>query len=300
MTQTNTAPLVAVCTAADGGFFPLLRDMVDSLLQRGQGTPHHLCVLDLGLEEAHRAWLESKGARLVEPGWDIDFAGRDQMPGHFRAQIARAFLPQHFPGFDTYVWLDADLWIQDGVVLHWLVKAAENNGMAVIEEHHPSYRKVHETKFLSEKALVIKHFYGQADAVAYGLTPSLNSGVFALRATAPHWAIWAQEMRALLDREVTRFVDQLALERTIHAHHQVAVYLPARANWVLSQAIPAFCADTGKMVDPLPPHDPLWVIHMTLGTKDMEFPIDFLDGRTMQKTLRMSDIGPLVGLFPSD
>jgi hypothetical protein len=291
---------VAVCTAADGGFFPLLRDMVEALVQRGGETKHQLCILDMGLASDHIAWLTSKGAQIVEAQWDIDFPERDQQPGHFRAQTARAFLPRYFPGFKTYIWLDADTWIQDGAVLHWLVKATEHNAMAVTEELHQAYRKAHNQRDILYKAAVIRTFYGDRDADVYGLLPTLNSGVFAIRADAPHWQAWAEEMSALLHRKCTRYVDQLSLERIVHAHRLPVAYLPARANWVVSQARPAFCADRGKLVDPLPPHDPLWVIHLTLGSKDIAFPIPFLDGRTVTKTLRLSDIGPLVGIFPKD
>lgn len=296
--KQESDPSVVVCTASDGGFFSLLRDMVFALGQRGTSVPHVLCVLDLGLADEHRAWLTDQGARLVVPGWDIDFPNRDGKPDAFKAQIARAFLPRHAPGFDTYVWLDADTWMQDGAVLHWLVKAAAEGGMALIEEHHSAYKKVHDQQEASEKARMIDGYYGHADAARYGLTPSLNSGVFALRADAPHWAVWGQEMAALLGRTVTRFVDQAALERTIHAHGLLAVYLPARANWLVSQAIPAFCADRGRLVDPLPPHDPLWVIHLALGAKDLQICLPFLDGRSMVTTLRLSAVGPLVGMFP--
>jgi hypothetical protein len=298
MTQANHS--VAICTAADAGFFSLLRDLVDSLRQRGKETPHQLCVFDLGLTGEQRGWLESQGAHLVQPGWDVDFPERDKQPGHFRSQIVRAFLPTHFPGFDTYLWLDADVWIQDGAVLTWLVKAAAKNAIALVPELHAAYKKHTDPDECLEKMRLIKQAFGSGDAQAYGLTPSLNSGVFALRADSLHWAIWQRELYSLLNRAPSRFVDQLSLERVIHHHRLAAVYLPARANWVVSQARPAFCADRGKLVDPLPPHDPLWAIHLTLACKDMLINIDFLDGRSISKNLRMSEIGPLVGQFPSE
>lgn len=296
--RTASDPQTVVCTAADAGYFPLLQDFVTALRQRGQAVPHVLAVLDLGLTAEQAAWLIERGARLVEPGWDVDFPTRAEQPLHFRSQIARAFLPQHCPGFETYIWLDADTWLQDGALLEWLVQAAAGGKMAVVEEYHPAYKKAHDQKELSEKAFLIERYYGADDAKAYGLTASLNSGVFALRADAPHWAVWGQEIAALLQRAVTRFVDQLALERVIHAHKLPACYLPARANWLVSQAIPALCPQRGKLVDPLPPHDPLWLLHLALGSKDLTLEIPVLDGRHLIMSARLSDIGPLVGIFP--
>lgn len=295
---TSTDPDVVVCTAADSGYFDLLRDLVRSLRQRAQALPHVLAVLDLGLTPDQQDWLRQQGARLVEPGWDVEFPSRSEQPGHFRSQIVRAFLPRHCPGFQTYIWLDADTWVQDGAVLHWLVQGAADGRMALVEEMHSAYKKIHDQRELSQKALLIQRYYGAADAERYGLTPSLNSGVFALRADAPHWAVWGQEIAALLQQDPTRFVDQMALERTIHAHRLPACYLPARANWLVSQAIPAFCPQRGMLVDPLPPHDPLWILHLALGAKDLTLIIPMLGepDRELILSARLSEIGPLVGL----
>lgn len=295
--RTVNDPQTVICTAADAGYFSLLKDLVVSLQKRGQAVPHVLAVLDLGLTPEQTAWLGEQGARLVVPGWDIDFPARAEQPLHFRSQIVRAFLPQHCPGFETYIWLDADTWLQDGALLRWLEVGAADGKMALVEEYHPSYNKAHDQEEISQKPFLIESCYGIEDAKAYGLTASLNSGVFALRSDAPHWAVWGQEMAALLQRIVTRFVDQLALERVIHAHKLPACYLPARANWLVSQAIPAFCPERGQLVDPLPPHDPIWLLHLALGSKDLTLGIPILGGRYLTMSARLSEIGPLVGIF---
>lgn len=295
--RTPEDPTTIVCTAADAGYFGLLRDLVTSLEKRAADQPHVLGVLDLGLSAEQQAWLADKGARLVVPGWDFDFPSRAEQPEHFRSQIARAFLPKHFPGFEVYVWLDSDTWVQDGAVIKWLVHAAQNGTMAVTEELHQAYDKVHDQKDLVQKYTLIRQCFSQAEADQYGLTPSVNSGVFAMRGDAPHWAIWGEEMRQFLHRFNTRFVDQLTLERVVHAHRLPVTYMPARANWVVSQATPAFCPDRGMLVEPLPPYDPIWLLHLTLGSKDIEFPIPMTDGRQLYLNLRLSNIGPLVGIF---
>ena len=100
-------------SAADAAYFPLLRDLVTSIRAQPRGAAAEIGVLDLGLAADQIAWLTARGAAIVAPGWDVEFPGREQTPSSFKAQISRPFLPQHFPGYDAYMWIDADAWLQD-------------------------------------------------------------------------------------------------------------------------------------------------------------------------------------------
>jgi hypothetical protein len=101
----NSSDLIIV-SAADSGYFPLLRDAVASV--RALDSQVAIGVLDLGLAPDQLAWLAAQAVQVVKPGWDIDFPGRERMPETFKAQVARPFLPRHFPGHEMYFWLDAD------------------------------------------------------------------------------------------------------------------------------------------------------------------------------------------------
>ena len=51
---------------------------------------------------------------MKEARWDVDvpkykILGRN----HLKTQVARAFLPNYFPSHKLYIWLDADLWLND-------------------------------------------------------------------------------------------------------------------------------------------------------------------------------------------
>ena len=58
-----------VVSAADSGYFPFLRDLIESLQSvMAEETPD-LGVFDLGLTVEQREWLTFAGAELVRPGW---------------------------------------------------------------------------------------------------------------------------------------------------------------------------------------------------------------------------------------
>ena len=84
---------VLAVTAADAGYFGLLRDLMDSL--DGTGLP--LGIFDVGLTPDQRAWLEARGCTLVIPGWDVDFPGRERIPFYYTSLASRAQVPRPLP-----------------------------------------------------------------------------------------------------------------------------------------------------------------------------------------------------------
>jgi len=100
-------------TGANAGFFPLLRDLLDSIEACGAAGDVELGFFDYGLTAEQRDWLGGFSDRIVEPEeprWIKKLAWKAKGLG---VTVARAEIPDYFPGFDTYLWVDADVWLQD-------------------------------------------------------------------------------------------------------------------------------------------------------------------------------------------
>src|SRR5207302_9628600 len=69
-----------IVSAADDTYFPLLADLVLSIRRNPHSAGTAIAVLDLGLAETARRWLEEQLVTLAVPGWDLDFPGRDRTP----------------------------------------------------------------------------------------------------------------------------------------------------------------------------------------------------------------------------
>jgi hypothetical protein len=128
-----------IASGADREYFPLLRDTVLSI--RAQRREVALGVLDLGLDGEQREWLSSQVEHVVRPAWDLDFPGRAHTPDTFKAQVARPFLRRHFPGYEVYLWVDADAWLQDGRVIDLYVDAAGRDRLAITPEIDRAYKR---------------------------------------------------------------------------------------------------------------------------------------------------------------
>jgi hypothetical protein len=283
----GTSDLIVV-SAADSGYFPLLRDAVMSVRALNSTVP--VGVLDLGLAPADRAWLAGQGAATVRPGWDIDFPGRDRTSETFKAQVARPFLPRHFPGYEMYFWLDADAWVQDWRAVELYCAAAGRDRLAIALEIDRAYKRHYKRPKLLGMTLAWKCYregFGLRAADRLGRNPIANCGVFALHREAPHWAAWARLLASVLKRTRFFFAEQTALNYAIFAEHLPANFLPAYCNWAVGDAVPAFDAQRGLFVEPYAPYEPIGVLHLAgAEQKSKTFRVERLDGGTVETSLR--------------
>jgi hypothetical protein len=287
-----------IVSGADSAYFPLLRDTVLSV--RAVCPEAAIGVLDVGLEPEQREWLAGRVTHLVRPGWDIDFPGRAHLSEGRQAQFARPFLPRHFPGYETYLWVDADAWLQDRRAIELFVGAARGGKLAIVPEIDRAYKRHYKRPKLFGLTLAWKNYreaFGWLVADRLGRNPMVNCGVFALRGDAPHWQAWARVMVRVAQRTRFFFVEQTALNYAIFAEHLPVDFLPAYCNWMPGDAAPAFDAARGLFVEPYSPHEVIGIMHLAgAEQKTHVFRLNRLDGGEVETSLRYSESRALCAL----
>jgi hypothetical protein len=255
-------------TGGDAGYFDLIKDCVGSLRATDEGRALALGILDCGLTEEQRAWCRAQGATLVVPQWDFDFPGRDKLKDGYKALTARPFLPRYFPGFELYLWIDGDCWVQQGDAISLFLRAACTGALAVAPEIHRSMRHYRHAwgEFSSINGAAYESCFDRATADRLIRYPMINAGVFALAADASHWAGWADLMADALQRS-TDMTDQVTLNVLVYDKGFACEPLPSRCNWPVHHATPAWDADRALFVEPAMPYDPLGILHLTIYTK---------------------------------
>jgi hypothetical protein len=286
----STARLL-VASGADRAYFPLLRDTVLSIRANRQNAA--IGVLDLGLDGEHRDWLSARVSHIVHPSWDLEFPYRTRMPETFKAQVARPFLRRHFPGYEMYLWIDADAWVQDGRVIDIYVSAAGHDKLAITPEIDRAYKRHYKRPKPFGWTLAWKNYreaFGWRAADRLGRNPMVNCGVFALHRDAPHWDVWARLLAGVLQRTRFFFAEQVALNYAIFAEHLPVNFLPAYCNWMPGDAPPAFDARRGLFVEPYAPYEAIGVMHLAgPEQKNHVFRLDRLDGGIVETSLRYSE-----------
>ena len=124
----NSVTRVLIVTACDENHYELGLDLITSLR-------------DLGLNGAKVGFVDmGTGGAPEQLARRFDLYERqtvetDQYKGYKTAFLAiKPRLPTIFPGFDTYIWIDADCWVQSASVVGKLVDAAQRADIAAHPE----------------------------------------------------------------------------------------------------------------------------------------------------------------------
>ncbi len=267
---TKGRPIIV--SGADSGYFELLQGCIRSIRDKPEGADVALGVLDVGLSEGERRWLEGQGALVVVPGWDLDFPERDSTPRYRQAQYGRPFLPRHFPGHDCYLWIDADAWVQDWAAIELLLRAAAEGKIAIVPEMDRSYRNFFHAfeEFHGVIGEGYRAVFDEATATRLERLPLLNNGVFALLADAPHWSAWAETLKLALPRSRNALIDQSTLNHVVYEQNLPAHFLPAWCNWICHHATPIRDEARKFLTEPNLPHCKLGVVHLTMWMKSRD------------------------------
>jgi len=286
---------VAVVSGADAAFFALLKDLVVSVRERIPAAEVDLAILDAGLTDDQREQLTPLVDRIARPDWDLRPAG--SAPDYIKCFDSRPMLPKYLPGYDIYVWIDADAWVQDRAAVDLLIQGASNRQCAVSPELHPGYEPVYSNlniryrRFGRVKIYFWAHekygrAFGERAMRAYAWRPLLNSGVFALHRDAPHWEAWIDSYRRALRGDPTIWVNQVAFNHAVYSRGLEAEYLPAWCNWVCARGLPAFNPATGEFVEPYVPHQRIGILHMAWNTKHGTHELATTTGGKVRRSLR--------------
>lgn len=284
-----------IVTAANSAYLPLLNSLLGSLRDHGADFP--VGILDTGLTPMDRDALTAVVERVTVPNWHMDDAhrARFQPPEWIKAMTARPHLRDYFPGYGTYVWLDADTWVATPTALETLVVATTGRDIAIVPTVDPAYVRYHGLDALKARTAILpvyRTMLPEPLAQTMLVLGELCSGVFAMPATSPVWDRWAAEIAPILNFSAERsntlyhIFEQTALNLAVHRHHADAAFLPARFNWVLGEARPVVDEATRSLRVPQPPHDPIEILHLihsgrSLADKMAPLEVNTMSGRTI-------------------
>jgi len=278
-----------IVTAANETYAPLLRDLLASLAEHRGPLKLAVAVLDLGLEAATRDEFAAQVEHLTAPRWMFKPHDKFGTDPKYLSRAARPFLVDLFPGYATYIWLDADTWVQQRLGLEWLIDASRGVDLAAVPAMHRSY--VFQPKDIGWLHERYEMALGPALANELVHQPYYNAGVIAARAGSRFWQTFADRFQAALDRWQGEFLsDQAIVNAAIVLDRLQVNRLPARANWLCHLGEPYWNEKAKLLVEPAMPFDPLLIVHNTFDRKDRERQLRTLSGKQRTAQLTCSAI----------
>lgn len=288
---------IAIVTGSDEAYFPLLQGLLSSIrAQAPSPADFDLFVLDGGLSETSRAWVGAHGVDLVEIGWALpETLFRRRL---YRILVNKPFLPLVVPGYDLYLWIDADAWVQDWEAVRLLVAAATQHGLAAVPEADRAYVEGHGKlptqlvrSSVQARSVWLKAGFGDEITREVYLHPTVNVGVFAALRDSRLWDIWGDLYREAVARDPAmpegyRFMmEQTSFNVALLKHIRNFARLPAWCNWTCLQALPVMVPG-GELLEAGYPHRRLGIVHPVGETKNLKINLRGKDGAVEQRHLR--------------
>ncbi|MCA3358956.1 MAG: hypothetical protein ING02_13255 [Roseomonas sp.] len=258
-------PKLVIVTGSDSNMFYLAKGLILSLRRVLPLHDAELAFFDLGCTPQELAWLEARTHKLLRLKDDFSIANMQGFQPYRLGQACRALLPKYLPGYSSYMWMDADVWVQDPTVMKQFTDPAEKNLTAIVPECDVAYA------FLREPASALQFHrykfhqwtasYGEDDARKYALLPIFNNGVFAMGAQSPIWSLWERNMALSLQRGLTALFDQLSLQKSLLEAGGLHA-LPSRANWMSHYTLPYRRVEDSVWVEPRSSGQPIGIVHL--------------------------------------
>ena len=298
----------AIVTLADANYFELLIELIDSIKRFPESEEIKICVLDAGLSSDQIKTLSSKVYSIKKANWDIEVPffktiGKEWL----KSQVSRAFLPNYFPDFDKYLWIDCDAWVNSWECIELYFEACSNGKLGITQTMGPGYRIMSKVKWLFGKYAEIKsqnfkHALSSGinmkDAREIAFAPHLNIGVFSLEKNSSCWEVWRKNLKKALSKGQIFGSEGLAINLAVYIDKTPIEFLPLYCNWIASNLLPKYDEKRKTFVEPNLPNNIIGIMHLAAGIwirdndmrkdKSLLIEIETLSGNKILKSLRFN------------
>ncbi len=265
----------AIITLADSNYFPMLEELVDSININPESKNISICVLDAGLTSEQIKIIEKKVYKIRKANWDIEVPKYKSIGKEWlKSQVSRAFLPNYFPEFKKYLWIDCDAWVNSWSTIDLYFQACENGKLGITQTMGPGYRIMTNVKWLFGKIALIKSQnykhakssgINETDSRKIAFAPHLNIGVFSLEKNSPCWENWQKNLKKTLAKGKIFGSEGLAINLSVYVDNMSVEFLPLYCNWIASNLLPKYDLDKETFVEPNLPNYEIGIMHLAAG-----------------------------------
>ena len=298
-----------IVSLADSNYFELLIELIESIKKFEQSKTVAICILDAGLTEEQKKILSARVDKIKSAEWDIEVPGfKVRGKEWLKSQVSRAFIPNYFPDYKKYLWIDCDAWVQEWSAIDLYFKACENGKLGITQTMAPGYRIMSKVKWLFGKLAIIKsqNFkhaisskIGIENARKLAFAPHINIGVFSLEKSSKCWNVWQTNLKQTLGAGQIFGSEGLAINMSVYIDEVETEFLPINCNWMPSNLLPKFDESNNIFVEPYLPNTRIGIMHLAAGIwrdgkdmridKSIKIDIDTLNKKKISKSLRYSN-----------
>ena len=238
-----------IVTGCDKKYYPFLKNLVNSLINSNSLEICDLCILDVENESQYLSEIEDKITKKKKANYNLNIFFKDRQDW-FKLLTERPFMKDYFPGYEKYIWMDADTEVlsSDGIVN--LINACEDKELAIAPEISESYvfknskfgiKKIFKSfyKISGWSFKNYKKYFSNRIGEELFFKPLFNNGIFSLKAESKIWDLWKFEYQNALNKAKTSYgikTDQLSLNKVIYENFEKVSILDSTNNWLASRS----------------------------------------------------------------
>ena len=291
-----------IISSSDSKYFLLLKELYLSLMKHNILNEYDFAVLNTGMNKNQIDYLRDNKIKVKDAIWNTKvpsykILGRD----HLKTQVARAFLPDYFENYKVYIWLDADLWINDLDSFLLYEKGALQNNLTITPQSDRAYFNNAKVEWFMNFPTKVKtiNFKNISKSVSkklakkYAFYSTLNAGAFAISDNDEIWNCFQKNINLAAKKGRIFGTDQVALALSVHEDKIPTQFLPSYCNWMCEFHLPIFDEKINKFLEPYLPYHPIGLVHLA-GLDDVRNDKNILSnikntqGKVIQKSLRFN------------
>ena len=291
-----------IISSSDSKYFLLVKELYLSLMKHNILNEYDFAVLNTGMNKNQIDYLRDNKIKVKDAIWNTKvpsykILGRD----HLKTQVARAFLPDYFENYKVYIWLDADLWINDLESFLLYEKGALQNNLTITPQSDRAYFNNAKVEWFMNFPTKVKtiNFKNISKSVSkklakkYAFYSTLNAGAFAISDSDKIWKCFQKNINLAAKKGRIFGTDQVALALSVHEDKVPTQFLPSYCNWMCEFHLPIFDEKINKFLEPYLPYHPIGLIHLA-GLDDIRNDKNVLSnikntkGEVIQKSLRFN------------
>ena len=279
---------IAIVTGSDKKYFPFLKNLVFSLKKTKSLEIADLCILDVEDKSDYLGELKEFIHEKKIAKFNLEFKFKDT-ENWFKLLTERPFIKDHFPGYEKYVWLDADTHVLNKEIIYYLDEATNLKDVAIVPELNESY--VFKNKKFGIKKIFFslykisgwsfknyKKYFNSELAENLFFKPLFNNGVFCIKSSSKIWDLWKVEYQFALNKAKTSYgikTDQLSLNKVLYENFNLVSILDSTNNWIIDKSEPLFFDKDNKLLlTPSYPRRQINILHFTNMKFDQKFECD--------------------------
>ena len=290
-----------IVSSADNKYFDLLLGLINSVKANSKYESYDIAVLSIGLSKENQQILSNLNIPFTDPIWNVQvpqykILGRN----HLKTQVARFFLDDYFPGYQNYIWMDSDMWINDFEVFELYVKGSEKSGFAITPQVDRAYHRLMNIKWFGMFPIKINSInyknisrsISRSTGRKFAAYATLNAGCFAYNYKFEGMKIIRSNLKQASQKGRIFGSDQVALCLSVFRDKISAELLPAYCNWMCDSHMPHYSIKLKKFVEPYLPHNPIACIHLAGMNEDRfhnkQHLVKLIEGGNMEMNLKFN------------